>query len=232
MGLRRPGQRRAVHHRRRRSRFQMVAQLSREQKLRQSMGRRRTPPPVWRMRRGGADAGPGELLSRDDLGFEPAPRGVEIRYSIQLSMPQSWSRAKEDSLPVHTVMILKRCYRGTAMRNLSISARCADVLFLQRMLNKRGAKPQLAEGGMFGPALSTRRRPFRTRTGSGRLMALQTGGCGRGLVPSWNSNTACHFFGQPTNTTCWSAVATMITGNIMSIGPGSAKTGGSGAGLC
>jgi hypothetical protein len=35
-------------------------------------------------------------------------------------------------------------------------------------------------------------------------------------------------FGQPTNMTCWSAAATMITGNIVSIGPGSAKTGGSG----
>jgi peptidoglycan hydrolase-like protein with peptidoglycan-binding domain len=37
------------------------------------------------------------------------------------------------------------------MRNLSTSARGADVLFLQRMLNKRGAKPQLAEDGIFGP---------------------------------------------------------------------------------
>ena len=71
MGLRRPGQRRAAHHRRRRSRFQTMAQLSREQKLRQSTGPRRSPPQAWHMRRGGADAGPRELLSRD-LPSEPA----------------------------------------------------------------------------------------------------------------------------------------------------------------
>ncbi len=71
MGLRRPGQRRAARHRRRRSRFQTMAQLSREQKLRQSTGRRRSPTQAWRLKRGGADAGPRELLSRD-LPTEPA----------------------------------------------------------------------------------------------------------------------------------------------------------------
>ena len=71
MGLRRPGQRRAARHRRRRSRFQTMAQLSREPKLRQSTGRRRSPTQAWRLKRGGADGGPRELLSRD-LPSEPA----------------------------------------------------------------------------------------------------------------------------------------------------------------
>jgi hypothetical protein len=48
-----------------------MAQLSREPKLRQSTGRRRSPTQAWRLKRGGADAGPRELLSRD-LPSEPA----------------------------------------------------------------------------------------------------------------------------------------------------------------
>jgi len=40
---------------------------------------------------------------------------------------------------------------GHAMRTLSQGARGADVMFLQRMLNKRGARPPLAEDADFGP---------------------------------------------------------------------------------
>ncbi len=113
------------------------------------------------------------------------------------------------------------------MRTLSAGARGADVLFLQRLLNKKGANPRLAEDEIFGP---------KTRHAVVAFQGANTIAPANGIVEArtWSRlgasvevEHAVTLFGQPTGMTCWSAAATMIVGN-MSVGPGQAQTGPTG----
>jgi peptidoglycan hydrolase-like protein with peptidoglycan-binding domain len=113
------------------------------------------------------------------------------------------------------------------MQTIAAGARGIEVLFLQRMLNKHGASPQLAEDLDFGP---------RTREATIAFQRARSITPANGTVDgrTWNAlglavevSHNVRLFPQPTGMTCWSAAATMIVGN-MSVGPGRAGTDGSG----
>jgi hypothetical protein len=106
------------------------------------------------------------------------------------------------------------------MEILREGSRAIPVKLLQRLLNKKGASPRLAEDGAFGPRTRAAVIAYQARE---RLS--QDGVVG---PATWSRlgiridvTHPVRLFGQPTNMTCWSAAATMIVGN-MSVGPGGA----------
>jgi hypothetical protein len=102
-----------------------------------------------------------------------------------------------------------------------------QVKLLQRLLNKkRVVTPPLREDGAFGPKTNAAVIAFQT----GQHLLVD------GIVgpQTWNHlgirydiTHRVRMFPQWTNTTCWSAAATMILGN-MSVGPGQAALLGGG----
>ncbi len=112
------------------------------------------------------------------------------------------------------------------MEILHEGSRAAPVKLAQRLLNKKGAAPRLAEDGAFGPKTATAVRAFQAHE-----HLLQDGVVGPAtwgrLGITIDITHAVRLFGQPTGMTCWSAAATMIVGNA-SIGPGAAALGASG----
>lgn len=116
---------------------------------------------------------------------------------------------------------------------LTIGSHGAEVTFLQRMLNKRGANPYLAEDGSFGSntraALVAFQRTARLASADGIAGPLTWQAFGR-IAEIHHRVTP---FGQPSDMSCWSAAATIIFGD-RSVGPGRASltnTGGLGAGI-
>jgi peptidoglycan hydrolase-like protein with peptidoglycan-binding domain len=113
------------------------------------------------------------------------------------------------------------------MINLSHGSRGPEVMFLQCLLNKRGASPRLAEDGIFGNKTKTAVIAFqsaqRVAPANGTVGATTWAKFGA-LTEKLHTVTA---FAQPTNMTCWSAASTIILGN-MSVGPGSANLLGGG----
>ncbi len=112
------------------------------------------------------------------------------------------------------------------MRNLNNGTRGGDVMFLQCLLNKKGARPRLAEDGIFGNKTQTALTAFQTA----QRVSPANGQCGATTWPKFGTLTEklhnVTGFAQPTNVTCWSAAATMIFGN-QSVGPaGAALLGG------
>jgi hypothetical protein len=112
------------------------------------------------------------------------------------------------------------------MEILHQGSRAIPVKLLQRLLNKKGAAPRLAEDGVFGPMTRAAVVAFQARERIG-----QDGFAG---PATWSRlglridvTHPVRLFGQPTNMTCWSAAATMIVGN-MSVGPGNASLDASG----
>jgi hypothetical protein len=97
----------------------------------------------------------------------------------------------------------------------------ADVMFLQCLLNKQGANPLLTEDGAFGARTKAavmafqRSKPPLTPDG---IVGVQTWNR-FGVLTERLHNVQLR--GQPTGSSCWSAAATMIVGN-MSVGPGRA----------
>jgi hypothetical protein len=125
----------------------------------------------------------------------------------------------------------ERDHGVTAMRNLTQGDRGADVMFLQRMLNKRGASPRLGEDGDFGPRTRDAVIAFQ-RNPANRIAAPANGIADGRLWPRLGLAVehvqSITLVGQPTNMTCWSAAATMMLGSNMSVGSGSAQTGTAG----
>jgi len=153
VGLRRPGQRTAEHHRRRRSRFQTMAQLSREPKLRQSTGRRRSPTQAWRLKRAGADAGPRELLSRD-LPSEPARNdGCGSGNFNHQGRPLKASCRARLSYPA--------CRTGRVQEN-----KAGDIIKMSDARPREAEPPHTRRGGwMRHPAAADEpRRRYRTKS--------------------------------------------------------------------
>ena len=113
------------------------------------------------------------------------------------------------------------------MLTISIGARCAEVLFLQRMLNKRGASPQVAEDLDFGTltkeAVVAFQRSHSITPPNGTVDARTWNALGLAVETSHNVRLR----GQTTDMSCWSAAATMILGNV-SVGQGLAHTGPTG----
>ena len=113
------------------------------------------------------------------------------------------------------------------MRPLSQGARGPEVLLLQRLLNKQGARPPLTEDQAYGPrtqaALTTFRSQSRPVPGAG-----VTPDVWRALGVTLEREHNVRLYGQPTTMTCWSAAATMMSGSNQSVGPGGAATASSG----
>ena len=112
------------------------------------------------------------------------------------------------------------------MQELSRGNNQADVLFLQRMLNKRRASPRLAEDGDFGPrteaAVVAFQRASHVRHPDGVVRGETWSKFGR--IIEHDHRARVQMYAQPNNMSCWSAAATMMTGNVMSVGPGGART--------
>ena len=112
------------------------------------------------------------------------------------------------------------------MLELSRGNNQADVLFLQRLLNKRRASPRLAEDGDFGPrteaAAVAFQRANHVRQSDGVVRAETWSKFGR--IIEHDHRSRIQMYAQPNNMTCWSAAATMMTGNVMSVGAGAART--------
>lgn len=110
------------------------------------------------------------------------------------------------------------------MRTLMIGSRGADVMFLQVLLNRNGANPQVVEDGVFGRATQVAVAAYQRAKG----IAPADGAAGAMTRASFGPLREVHHrvtpFGQPDHVTCWSAAATIMLGN-RSVGAGSARTG-------
>lgn len=95
-------------------------------------------------------------------------------------------------------------------------------MFLQVLLNKRGASPRLAEDGVFGPRTHAAVVAFQRTvpiTPANGVAGPSTWAAFGAITERMHRVTA---FAQPTGMTCWSAAATIILGN-QSVGPGRAS---------
>ena len=112
------------------------------------------------------------------------------------------------------------------MINLRRGSRATPVKLLQRLLNKKGTLTRLAEDGIFGPRTHAAVLLFqrRERLAPDGIVGPRTW---RRLGLIIDVAHRVEPVGQPTGTSCWSAAATMILGN-MSVGPGSARLVGGG----
>ncbi|MBK9170673.1 MAG: peptidoglycan-binding protein [Bryobacterales bacterium] len=115
------------------------------------------------------------------------------------------------------------------MRTISQGSKGADVLFLQRLLNKRGAAPALTEDADFGAKTKLAVVSFQNRNrivpANGTVTSATWTKFGR-IIEHEHRVT---LYGQPTNMTCWSAAATMMTGSNQSVGPGGSSMFGDGS---
>ncbi|HEY2012878.1 MAG TPA: peptidoglycan-binding protein [Bryobacteraceae bacterium] len=107
------------------------------------------------------------------------------------------------------------------MRNLSNGSRGADVMFLQCLLNKKGARPRLVEDGVFGRHTHDAVVAFQ----QSNRVAPPNGTVGAGTWSKFGAITErLHRVtptSQSTDVSCWSAAATTILGD-MSVGQGQA----------
>ncbi len=119
------------------------------------------------------------------------------------------------------------------MATLRLGSSGFKVQYLQRLLNKalvrdRAVGTRLNEDGAYGPATEAAVRAFQ-----GRHRSMMVDGTAGGQT--WGAlglslereHTRVIQFGQPTNSSCWSAAATSILGN-QSVGPGRASLEGDG----
>jgi hypothetical protein len=114
------------------------------------------------------------------------------------------------------------------MNTLRPGARSPQVKLAQRLLNLRlRPVPKLGEDSRFGPKTAAAVKQFQ---GSKRLSpdGIVDPNTWRALGVTVDVSHRITLYGQPTNMTCWSAAATMMTGIPMSFGPGAASTGPSG----
>lgn len=109
------------------------------------------------------------------------------------------------------------------MKTISQGFKGPEAMFLQRMLNKRGASPALAEDADFGRRTKAAVVAFQSANGvvpaNGTVAASTWARFGRIIE---HSHTV-RFAAQPTGMTCWSAAGTMMSGGNMSVGPGSSS---------
>ena len=108
------------------------------------------------------------------------------------------------------------------MQTLTVGSNSYEVMFLQVMLNRAGASPRLAEDGIFGPRTQAAAIAFQranTVTPANGTVAISTWQRFGPITERMHNITG---YSQPTDTTCWSAAATMMTGANASFGPGNA----------
>lgn len=114
------------------------------------------------------------------------------------------------------------------MDMLRRGSRAPQVKLAQRLLNKHlDPRPRFAEDAIFGPQTQGAVKDFQRSEGLSPdgIVGPNTW---RALGVTLDISHPVRLYGQPTNMTCWSAAATMLTGRMQSIGPGGAQTGPSG----
>ncbi len=117
------------------------------------------------------------------------------------------------------------------MQTIQFGFRGYRVKFLQRLLNRNGARPHVLEDGIYGRKTANAVRDFMARSQS---LSPGTDGSVVGSA-IWNNlglrfeiDHGIHNVGQPTGMTCWSAAMSMARGSVQSIGPGHARLGADG----
>jgi hypothetical protein len=108
------------------------------------------------------------------------------------------------------------------MRSLTIGMHDHEVMFLQRMLNKRGAMPYVTEDGIFGARTQEALVAFQRTAGVMPANGIAGPGTWQHLGPITERMHRIVGYNQPDDNTCWSAAATMMLGGNMSVGPGAA----------
>lgn len=99
----------------------------------------------------------------------------------------------------------------------------AEVAFLQRLLNKHGANPNLDEDGKFGPLTKHAVVTYQTTNTIAPANGIVAKSMWQrlGLRTSYKHRVIS--LGQQNNTTCWSTAAAMMLGSNMSMGRGNAQ---------
>lgn len=119
------------------------------------------------------------------------------------------------------------------MQLLHLGSRGFKAKYAQRLLNKaltrdHAAGTPLTEDGRFGPLTVTAIRAFQSRHPPLIVDGVIGPQTWRALgLTTEKEHPSVIQFGQPTTTSCWSAAATEIFGN-MSVGPGAASLGTNG----
>ena len=113
------------------------------------------------------------------------------------------------------------------MRTIRQGNRAAQVKLLQRLLNLDHGSKVLVEDGIFGPKTYQQVQALQKKKKlvPDGIVGPKTWGA---LNVTVDINHRITLYAQPTNMTCWSAAATMMTGINMSYGSGNATTGSSG----
>jgi hypothetical protein len=113
------------------------------------------------------------------------------------------------------------------MQTVRQGSKGAAVKLLQRLLNLKHGKNVLSEDGILGPKTAGELKAFQSKQ---RLLADGIAGprSWRALGIKIEIDHPVTLFPQPTNMTCWSAAATMLFQNTMSVGPGRAALGATG----
>jgi Papain-like cysteine protease AvrRpt2/Putative peptidoglycan binding domain len=110
------------------------------------------------------------------------------------------------------------------VRVLQLDANGIEVMFLQRLLNKHGADPYVREDADFGPRTMTALRAFQRANSIGAAERDRVGAATwRALGAVTEIRHTIRGFAQPTDTSCWSAAATMMLGTNQSVGNGRAR---------
>ena len=107
---------------------------------------------------------------------------------------------------------------------VSQGSRGPEVLFVQRLLNKKGARAQLAEDSIFGPRTRAAVAAFQQGQRVPDPPGLVNSATYRALGLNVERVHNVTLMGQPDDSTCWSAASTMMGGNRQSVGQGAAST--------
>jgi peptidoglycan hydrolase-like protein with peptidoglycan-binding domain len=110
------------------------------------------------------------------------------------------------------------------MQTLRIGSHGHEVTFLQRLLNRDGANPYLTEDGVFGPRTQAALIAFQRGHSIPQANGVAESTTWQCFAPITERMHNIVGYSQPTDMTCWSAAATMMTGTNQSISRGSAIT--------
>jgi hypothetical protein len=111
------------------------------------------------------------------------------------------------------------------MLTLSVGWRGYEVTFLQHLLNRYGADPYVTEDGNFGPLTRNAVIAFQHRCGVDPANGIVAPTTWQWFGPITERMHSITGYSQPTDQTCWSAAATMMTGTSASFGGGGASLG-------
>lgn len=109
------------------------------------------------------------------------------------------------------------------MQTLAIGSRGHEVMFLQRLLNKRGATPYLTQDGAFGARTQAALTAFQRTVRGAPANGICDAATWQRLGPITEIMHNVVGYAQPDDNTCWSAAATMMLGTNRSVGPGVAR---------